>query len=197
LRTAVNTKAVIEGLARFILGYAEKTIVADSLSGYAEPAFNAALSGTPTGFVMAWGGVLAFTFQLYFDFVGYTDMALGTARMFGFVLPENFMSPYEATSVIDFWRRWHMTLSRFLRDYIYIPLGGNRKGFGRQLTNMFVTMILGGLWHGANWTYVIWGAMHGLYLCVNHTWRRLSLPCSTAVGRLLTFFGVIYSWVWF
>lgn len=197
LRTTVNTAAVIEGLTRFILGYAEKTIVADSLSSYAGPAFDAALSGTPTGFIMAWGGVLAFTFQLYFDFVGYTDMALGTARMFGFVLPENFMSPYEAASVIDFWRRWHMTLSRFLRDYIYIPLGGNRKGFGRQLTNMFVTMILGGLWHGANWTYVIWGAVHGLYLCVNHIWRRLSLPCSNSVGGLLTFFGVTYSWVWF
>jgi alginate O-acetyltransferase complex protein AlgI len=194
---AVNSVAILEGLMRFMLGFAEKVVVADSLSSYAAPAFDAALTGTPVGSVAAWGSVLAFTFQLYFDFVGYTDMALGIARMFGFVLPENFMAPYRATSAIDFWRRWHMTLSRFLRDYLYIPMGGNRKGFARQLVNIGVTMILGGLWHGASWTFVIWGGLHGLYLGANHAWRKAGLPCSKYAGWLLTFLGVVYAWVWF
>jgi D-alanyl-lipoteichoic acid acyltransferase DltB (MBOAT superfamily) len=179
------------------LGFAEKIVVADSLAAYATPVFDAASAGKTLGFIVAWGGVLAFTFQLYFDFVGYTDMALGAARMLGFHLPENFMSPYKATSVSDFWRRWHMTLSRFLRDYLYIPLGGNRKGFGRQLANLMITMTLGGLWHGASWTFVIWGALHGLYLGLNHGWRRFGMPCSGHVGGILTFLGVVYAWVWF
>ena len=197
LGATVTSAAVMEGGARFILGYAEKVVVADSLASYASPMFDAAAAGKPVGLIAAWGGVLAFSFQLYFDFVGYTDMAIGVARMFGLVLPENFMSPYKATSISDFWRRWHMTLSRFLRDYLYIPLGGNRKGLGRQLLNMFITMVLGGLWHGASWTFVIWGAIHGAYLGFNHTWRRMGLPCPASVGWLLTFLGITYAWVWF
>jgi alginate O-acetyltransferase complex protein AlgI len=197
LDKTVNTVSIMEGLTRFLFGYAQKVVVADSLAVYAAPVFDAASAGKPLGFIVAWGGVLAFTFQLYFDFVGYTDMALGAARMLGFHLPENFMSPYRATSVSDFWRRWHMTLSRFLRDYLYIPLGGNRKGFARQLANLLVTMTLGGLWHGASWTFVIWGALHGLYLGVNHAWRKLGMPCSAHAGWILTFLGVVYAWVWF
>jgi alginate O-acetyltransferase complex protein AlgI len=197
LGKAVNSAAIMEGLTRFLLGYAEKVVVADSLADYATPLFDAAAAEKPVGLIAAWGGVLAFTFQLYFDFVGYTDMAIGAARMFGLVLPENFMSPYKATSVSDFWRRWHMTLSRFLRDYLYIPLGGNRMGFPRQLINMFITMVLGGLWHGAGWTFVIWGAIHGLYLGFNHAWRRLGCSCSDSVGGILTFLAVVYAWVWF
>ena len=126
------------------------------------------------GLAAAWQGALAYTLQLYFDFSGYTDMAIGLARMFGVKLPVNFNSPYKAPRIIDFWRRWHMTLSRFLRDYLYIPLGGNRKGPARRYLNLMLTMLLGGLWHGAGWTYVVWGGLHGLYLLVNHAWRNLT-----------------------
>ena len=118
----------------------------------------------------AWIGALAYTFQIYFDFSGYCDMAIGLANLFGVRLPVNFYSPYQAGSIIEFWRRWHMTLSRFLRDYLYIPLGGNRRG--GQVRNLMLTMLLGGLWHGANWTFVAWGGLHGVYLVVNHAWRR-------------------------
>jgi D-alanyl-lipoteichoic acid acyltransferase DltB (MBOAT superfamily) len=119
----------------------------------------------------AWLGVLAYALQLYFDFSGYSDMAIGLARLFGIRLPMNFNSPYQATSIADFWRRWHMTLSRFLRDYVYIPVGGNRHGPGRKYLNLFLTMLIGGIWHGAGWTFVIWGALHGLYLLGYHVWR--------------------------
>ncbi len=197
LSVTIHGTAFLEGLTRLIIGYFEKVVVADTLSLHATAVFNAASAGKPLGFVAAWGGVLAFTFQLYFDFAGYSNMAIGVARMVGFTLPENFMSPYKAVSIIDFWRRWHMTLSRFLRDYLYIPLGGNRKGFVRQLVNMMITMILGGLWHGASWMFVMWGTLHGLYLCVNHIWRQLGGECADKVGWLLTFLGVVYAWVWF
>jgi D-alanyl-lipoteichoic acid acyltransferase DltB (MBOAT superfamily) len=133
----------------------------------------------------AWGGALAYTFQLYFDFSGYSDMAIGLSRLFGIRLPLNFDSPYKATNIIDFWRRWHMTLSRFLRDYLYLPLGGNRKGKVRRYANLMVTMLLGGLWHGAGWTFVIWGGLHGFYLIVNHAWHaflRQNRTCQQ--GRL-------------
>ena len=123
-------------------------------------------------FDQAWIGALAYTFQLYFDFSGYSDMAIGISLMFGIFLPLNFNSPYKATSIIDFWRRWHMTLSQFLRDYLYIPLGGNRRGPVLRYVNLMITMLLGGLWHGAAWTFVVWGALHGAYLCINHAWNN-------------------------
>ena len=126
---------------------------------------------TPS-FDQAWIGALAYTFQLYFDFSGYSDMAIGMSLMFGIFLPLNFNSPYKATSIIDFWRRWHMTLSQFLRDYLYIPLGGNRHGRVLRYVNLMITMLLGGLWHGAAWTFVVWGALHGIYLCINHAWNN-------------------------
>ena len=116
---------------------------------------------------------LAYTFQLYFDFSGYSDMAIGAARVFGVRLPVNFFSPYKSTSIIEFWRRWHMTLSQFLRDYLYIALGGNRKGKYRRYVNLFLTMLLGGLWHGAGWPFVVWGGLHGGYLMINHGWRHM------------------------
>lgn len=122
----------------------------------------------------AWIGALAYSFQLYFDFSGYSDMALGVARLFGIRLPLNFNSPYKADSITDFWRRWHMTLSRFLRDYVYISLGGNRCGPFRRSFNLFLTMLLGGFWHGAGWTFLLWGALHGSYLMVNHYWAALN-----------------------
>ena len=153
----------------------------------------------------AWVGALSYTLQLYFDFSGYSDMAIGLARMFNIELPLNFWSPYKAGSIMDFWRRWHMTLSRFLRDYVYIPLGGNRHGEARRYRNLFLTMLVGGIWHGAGWTFVIWGAFHGLGLAVCHFWIRLigvskrSGPSrwGTALARALTLIFVIFGWVMF
>ena len=154
----------------------------------------------------AWSAALLYTFQLYFDFSGYSDMAIGLARMFGITLPVNFLSPYRATSIIEFWRQWHITLSRFLRDFIYVPLGGRQHGWMRRYENLMITMLLGGLWHGAGWTFVIWGGLHGLYLCLNHGWRAVSpsfsrdwLPSQirSCLSWLVTFVAVVIAWVCF
>lgn len=194
---SLSTLALAEGITLFAIGLCKKVVLADTLAGYADPVFAAGSSGQALGMVEAWGGLLAYSFQLYFDFSGYTDMALGIARMFGFTLPENFNSPYQATNIIDFWQRWHMTLSRFLRDYLYIPLGGNRKGLLRQHLHILITMVLCGLWHGANWTFVIWGGLHGVYLMINHGWRRLGVHCSHTMGWIVTFLSTAMAWVWF
>jgi D-alanyl-lipoteichoic acid acyltransferase DltB (MBOAT superfamily) len=190
------------GSAIFVIGLAKKVLIADNLAPCANDLFRA--PSDPSLFV-AWGGVLAYTFQLYFDFSGYSDMAIGLSRMFGVQLPLNFNSPYKATSISDFWRRWHMTLSRFLRDYLYIALGGNRKGPTRRYANLMITMLLGGLWHGAGWTYVVWGGLHGLYLVINHAWQAFRAKLSSArpgrletlLGSALTFLAVIMAWVFF
>lgn len=155
----------------------------------------------------AWTSALAYTFQLYFDFSGYSDMAIGLSCLFGVKLPLNFHSPYKSVNIIEFWRRWHMTLSRFLRDYLYISLGGNRKGRVQRYVNLMLTMLLGGLWHGAGWTFVVWGGLHGLYLVINHAWHQVRTSCgqdvtrSTAAGRFggmcLTFLAVVVAWVFF
>jgi D-alanyl-lipoteichoic acid acyltransferase DltB (MBOAT superfamily) len=187
------------GATWLALGLAKKVLLADSLVGYVTPAFAAAAAGAPVGLADAWIAVFAFTLQLYYDFSGYSDMAIGLALMFGVRLPLNFDSPYKATSLIDFWRRWHMTLSRFLRDYLYIPLGGNRRGPARRYANLAVTMLLGGLWHGAGWTFVAWGGLHGIGLIVNHAWRagapsrRAAIPSGLAWGLTLGF--VVLTWV--
>lgn len=191
------------GLTIFALGLFKKVVLADGVAVYATPVFDAAQAGTALTFFEAWGGALAYTLQLYFDFSGYSDMAIGLARMFGIRFPLNFNSPYKATSIIDFWRRWHITLSRFLRDYLYIPLGGSRKGEARRLTNLMITMLLGGLWHGAGWTFVLWGGLHGFFLVVNHAWRHWRTnrghTQGTRVGRffawLLTMLAVVVAWV--
>jgi len=195
------------GLSIFIIGLFKKVVLADNLSQFATPVFSAAANGTVLTLFEAWTGALAYPFQLYFDFSGYSDMAIGLARLFGIRLPLNFYSPYQATSIIDFWRRWHMTLSRFLRDYLYIPLGGNRKGPARRYLNLMLTMLLGGLWHGAGWTFVIWGALHGFYLFINHTWRRLLQRLALGrwetfrgyrlVAGIVTFLAVTTGWVFF
>ncbi|WP_157520056.1 MBOAT family O-acyltransferase [Microbulbifer agarilyticus] len=156
------------GLLLFSIGLAKKVLIADQLAPYATPVFASADQGSEITLLESWGGLLAYTFQLYFDFSGYADMALGIAKMFGINLPKNFNSPYQATSIIEFWRRWHITLSNFLRDYLYIPLGGNRKG--SRSANLVTTMLLGGLWHGAGWNFIIWGGLHGLFLMINHQW---------------------------
>jgi hypothetical protein len=140
--------------------------------------------------------------QIYFDFSGYSDMAIGLGLIFGVRLPINFNSPYKSANIVDFWRRWHITLSFFLRDYLYIPLGGNRHGSLARYRNLMVTMLLGGLWHGANWTFVIWGGLHGLMICLVHAWQALPLPrmrgldrVSTVAARVLTFLAVVLAWV--
>ena len=190
------------GLTIFIIGLFKKVVLADGVARFVPYAFGAE---NDPALVAAWVGALAFALQLYFDFSGYSDMAIGLSRLFGVDLPLNFASPYKATSIIEFWRRWHITLSRFLRDYLYIPLGGNRQGAGRRYGNLLATMLLGGLWHGAGWTFVLWGGLHGGYLIVNHLWhvmkRRLGLlrgeptRVSLLAGAGLTFVAVVVAWV--
>jgi D-alanyl-lipoteichoic acid acyltransferase DltB (MBOAT superfamily) len=197
-----NISNINVGLTVFTIGLFKKIVLADQFALYANPIFDATAAGGQLKVLEAWIGALAYTLQLYFDFSGYSDMAIGLSRMFNVKLPLNFNSPYKATSIIEFWRRWHMTLSAFLRDYLYIPLGGNRHGALRRHLNLFVTMLLGGLWHGANWTFVFWGGLHGLYLVVNHGWQALAsklrlprLPGGQLLAGLLTFTAVVVAWV--
>jgi D-alanyl-lipoteichoic acid acyltransferase DltB (MBOAT superfamily) len=195
------------GLTIFFFGLFKKTVLADGIAPHAQHFFETAAQGAEPRFPESWIGALTYTFQLYFDFSGYSDMAIGLSLLFGIRLPINFDSPYRAVDIIDFWRRWHMTLSRFLRDYLYIPLGGNRCPGWRRNCNLFVTMLLGGLWHGANWTFVAWGALHGVYLVLAHTWRSLRLrlglgPQARSEGgrmlaRTVTFVAVVFAWVIF
>lgn len=196
----INAMHLAIGGTVFAIGLFKKVVLADGIAVYATPIFSAAEAGVELTFFEAWGGAFAYTLQLYFDFSGYSDMAIGLAAMFGIRLPLNFNSPYKATNIIDFWRRWHMTLSRFLRDYLYIPLGGNRKGPARRKINIMLTMLLGGLWHGAGWTFVLWGGLHGLFLLINHAWRRLRPlspggPIITTISWGLTMAAVVIAWV--
>lgn len=189
------------GLTIFAIGLFKKAVLADGIAVYATPVFNGADAGVDPDFIAAWGGALAYTFQLYFDFSGYSDMAIGAARLFGIKLPVNFNSPYKALDIADFWRRWHMTLSRFLREYLYVPLGGNRKGPARRYVNLMATMLLGGLWHGAGWTFVLWGGLHGLFLVIHQGWRRIVPQAATRTrgyrtfAWALTFLVVVFAWV--
>jgi alginate O-acetyltransferase complex protein AlgI len=202
-----NYDHVAVGLTFFAIGLFKKAVLADGIAPYANAGFSAAAAGQTLSLLEAWGGALAYTFQLYFDFSGYSDMAVGLSRMFGVRLPLNFNSPYQAANIIDFWRRWHMTLSRFLRDYLYYALGGNRKGKTRRYVNLMITMLLGGLWHGAGWTFVVWGGLHGIYLVVNHAWQAFrertgfavgsGTPVGTIAARGLTFVAVVAGWVFF
>lgn len=203
----LSTRQVATGLTIFVIGLFKKVIFADHVASYATLVFQTAEQGIALTFWEAWGGVLAFTVQIYFDFSGYSDMAIGIARMFGIYLPLNFNSPYKSCNIIDFWRRWHMTLSRFLRDYLYIPLGGDRKGEAQRYVNVMITMLLAGLWHGAGWTFVAWGALHGFYLIINHAWRsarsafghdlRNSTRWGRASARMVTLIAVVVAWTFF
>jgi len=191
----------------FVIGLAKKVLLADSIAAYADSIFNAAHKGFPLTSAEAWIGSLAYTFQLYFDFSGYTDMAIGIALLFGVTLPDNFDSPYKSTGIVDFWRRWHITLSLWLRDFLYIPLGGSRAGKFKQYRNLLLTMLLGGLWHGAGWTFIIWGGMHGAMLCINHFWktwtvrniseRALHSSALRIVSIAFTFLCINFAWVLF
>jgi len=191
------------GTTIFVFGLFKKTIFADFSAKIANPVFAAAEIGESLHFLKAWMGLLAFSFQIYFDFSGYSDMAVGLARMFNIVFPINFFSPYKAVNIIDFWRRWHISLSNFLKDHIYIPLGGNRKGILRRFGNLFITMLIGGLWHGASWTFVIWGALHGIFLAINHLWRAFrsetvhKFRVPFFLKRLNIFILVSLAWVFF
>ncbi len=195
------------GLTIFMIGLFKKVVLADTVALFASPVFAAAAQGTAVAMPEAWGALLAYALQIYFDFSGYTDMAIGLARMMGFVLPLNFDAPYKSLSIIDFWRRWHMSLSRFIRDYVYIPLGGSRRGKVRQWINLFIIMVLVGLWHGAGWTFVVWGALHGIFMIINHWWRFLQAVVGWAEEKsrwwsrgaawFITFFSVLIAWVFF
>lgn len=185
------------GISIFVIGLAKKVLIADSLAPLATPVFDAAARNDPIATLNAWRAALAYTGQLYFDFSGYSDMAVGLARMFGVRLPINFFSPYQAVSITDFWRRWHMTLSRFLRDYLYVPLGGNRRGVARTYINLLLTMVLGGLWHGANWTFVLWGLFHGALLALERAIGLDRAKRAVLPRAALTFFLVVLGWVLF
>jgi alginate O-acetyltransferase complex protein AlgI len=191
----VDAARFASGVALFILGFAKKVLLANPLGSVADAAFGAA-SLDAAG---AWFGVVAYALQIYFDFCGYSDMAVGLGRMFGFEFMKNFDAPYRADSITDFWRRWHISLSTFLRDYLYIPLGGNRGGAARTYANLALVMLLGGLWHGANWTFVVWGAWHGALL-IAERWAGKKpayqrMPHALRVAA--TFVLVLGSWVWF
>ena len=207
---SANARALMfcEGLCLFTLGLFKKLAIADSLAPYANQVFSSVDSGATVTSLTAWGGALAYTFQIYFDFSGYSDMAIGLGLLFAIRLPWNFNSPYKSENMSDFWRRWHMTLSRWLRDYLYIPLGGNRKGKFRQYANNFITMVLGGLWHGAHWNFIIWGALHGVYLIANQFTRAIAkffgeldvVETATPIrlsSWAITFIAAVVAWVFF
>lgn len=189
-------EALSRGLVLFTIGFAKKAGLADTAALVCDPLFARAGLGTLTA-AEAWAAAGAYTLQIYFDFSGYSDMAIGLGLMLGLRLPFNFAAPYRATSIRDFWRRWHMTLSRFLRDYLYVPLGGNRGGGWRQARNVVLTMLLGGLWHGAAWSFVAWGGLHGLALAVNGAWARAGWRMPRWLGGAVTLLFVICAWVLF
>ncbi|PRM91948.1 membrane-bound O-acyltransferase family protein [Aliarcobacter cryaerophilus] len=189
-----NYRNIALGLFIFSIGLFKKVVIADTFAPWATAGFDTA---TTLNLIEAWATSLSYTFQLYFDFSGYCDMAIGISLMFNIKLPINFNSPYKALSIQDFWRRWHMTLSRFLRDYIYIPLGGNRKGEFRTYTNLLATFLIGGLWHGAGWTFIIWGALHGIALAIHRFWQSLGFKMWTWLAWFITFNFINITWVFF
>lgn len=191
---AKNYTNIAAGLFIFSIGLFKKVVIADTFAISATNGFDKAEA---LNLLEAWATSLSYTFQLYFDFSGYTDMAIGIALLFNIKLPINFNSPYKATSIQDFWRRWHITLSRFLRDYVYIPLGGNRKGNFRTYNNLLATFLLGGIWHGAGWTFVFWGLLHGIALVINNIWKSLNLRMPKILAWFITFNFVNIAWVFF
>ncbi|MEE4380084.1 MAG: MBOAT family protein [Candidatus Competibacteraceae bacterium] len=186
-----------QGVVLFCVGLLKKTLIADRLALTATPLFEAASDGRVLTLAEGWVASSSYSMQLYFDFSGYSDMAIGLGMMFGMRIPFNFNAPYVATSIRDFWRRWHISLSRFLRDYLYIPLGGNRRGTARMVSALFITMLLGGLWHGAGWTFVLWGMLHGLALIVNHLWTVSKWTLPRSIAWLLTLLFLFPTWVIF
>jgi len=189
-----NYRYIAIGLFIFSIGLFKKVVIADTFSIWAIQGFDVA---EKLNLLEAWATSLSYTFQLYFDFSGYTDMAIGAALLFNIKLPINFNSPYKATNIQDFWRRWHITLSRFLRDYVYIPLGGNRKGNFRTYNNLMATFIIGGIWHGAGWTFIFWGFLHGIAVIIHRVWSLLGFKMNTLFAWFITFNFVNIAWVFF
>lgn len=190
----INVENIKFGLCLFAFGLFKKVVIAD----YFSPIVGIVFSHAETAnFFDVLLGTLAYTLQIYFDFSGYSDMAIGLGMLFGIRLPINFDSPYKSCSIIEFWRRWHITLSGFLKDYLYIPLGGSRSGARRKYCNLMATMLLGGLWHGAGWTFVLWGGTHGFYLVCNHFWRKHKHSLSSGKAWILTFVSVWFAWIFF
>ena len=194
IKSTINYENITRGLYIFSIGLFKKVVIADTFAVFATAGFDVA---STLSFYEAWAASLSYTFQLYFDFSGYTDMAIGLALLFNIVLPINFNSPYKALNIQDFWRRWHMTLSRFLRDYIYIPLGGNRKGYFITYQNLMLTFIIGGLWHGAAWTFVFWGFLHGLAISIHRLWINAGLRLWNWLAWFITFNFINITWVFF
>jgi D-alanyl-lipoteichoic acid acyltransferase DltB (MBOAT superfamily) len=184
-----------DGITLFLLGLGKKLVLADLFGGFADTGFDAAGHGTALSFFEAWYATLAYALQIYFDFSGYSDMATGLARMLNIRFPLNFDSPYQSRDIAAFWRRWHITLGAFLRDYLYIPIGGNRSGNARGMGNLMVTMLLAGLWHGAAWNFVFWGGLHGAYLVIHAQYRRHFPPLPAIAGQALTLLAVTVAWV--
>ena len=187
-------KFIALGLFVFSMGLFKKSVVADTFLIFANAGFDVERNLT---FLQAWATSLSYTFQLYFDFSGYCDMAIGLALLFNIRLPINFNSPYKALNIQDFWHRWHITLSRFLRDYIYIPLGGNRGGQSRTYLNLFLVFLIGGLWHGAAWTFVVWGALHGVAIVIHRCWQKLNFKLNKIIAWIITFNFVNFTWIFF
>ena len=182
------------GLWVFAFGLFKKLVFANMLARYVDKCWS---NVEQLQFLGAWMTILGYTLQLYFDFSGYADMAIGSGLMFGIRLPENFNSPYQALSIQDFWRRWHITLSVWLKNYIYIPLGGSRCTTARTCTNLFLTFLIGGIWHGANWTFVVWGALHGFAIVLHRLWHKTNYRLNAFTAWLLTFSFVNFAWIFF
>ena len=192
--SVINYRNIAVGLFIFSIGLFKKVVLADTFAIWANTGFDTAIT---LNFLEAWATSLSYTFQLYFDFSGYTDMAIGVSLMFNIKLPINFNSPYKALNIQDFWRRWHITLSRFLRDYIYIPLGGNKISSFRTYINLMATFVIGGLWHGAGWTFIFWGFLHGIALIIHRIWTNLRFKLYTWLAWFITFNFVNIAWIFF
>ncbi len=187
-------KNIAAGFFIFSIGLFKKVVIADQFAVWANAGFN---TSATLNMIEAWATSLSYTFQLYFDFSGYTDMAIGAALLFNIVLPINFNSPYKALNIQEFWQKWHITLSRFLKEYVYIPLGGNRKGDFKTYTNLFSTFIIGGIWHGAGWTFVFWGFLHGIALVIHRLWSKLNIKMPKFIAWFITFNFINIAWVFF
>lgn len=193
-RIVFDARQFSQGLFIFAVGLFKKSVIADRIAEKVDPLFAAHIV---LQFFESWVSAIGYGLQVYFDFSGYSDMAIGIGLMFGIILPQNFNSPYQANSITDFWKRWHMTLSRFLRDYVYIPLGGNRNGFGWGLFAAAITMIIGGFWHGAAWTFVLWGVLHGLFIGIHRLWMKAGVRMAEPLAITITFLSVTAAWAVF
>jgi alginate O-acetyltransferase complex protein AlgI len=193
-RIDFDARQFSQGLFLFAAGLFKKSVIADRIAEKVDPLFAA---NTVLQFFESWVSAIGYGLQVYFDFSGYSDMAIGIGLMFGIIQPQNFNSPYQAVNIADFWKRWHMTLSRFLRDYVYIPLGGSRNGFARGLLAASVTMIIGGFWHGAAWTFVLWGILHGAFIGIHRVWMKCGIRMPEPAAITLTFLSVTVAWVVF